>query len=89
VWAREQVVSNSKGNSTKKSINMQYGEATNRLNEIHEHNTLVAQEFDKLINAMASWNNCFTVKQSIELAGDLIKLKNKWENKFKNECNDN
>ena len=66
-----------------------HGKATNRLNELHENNTLVAEEFDKFINAMASWNNCFTVKQSIQLASDLIKLKEKWTNKFKNERNDN
>ena len=56
-----------------------YGEATNRLNEIHKHNALVAEEFDDFINAMASWNNCFTVKQSIQLANDLMKLKEKWD----------
>ena len=58
-----------------------YNPKTNRLNEVHESLPLAARQFDRMINSVASWANCYTVKMEIDLTKDLLRLKDKWESK--------
>ena len=51
----------------------------NRLNELNIHVPLVKQEFDRTINNIASWRLTYTTKMEIELAKDLMRLKEKWD----------
>ena len=53
----------------------------NRIKELHEHLPLAARQFDRMINSVASWANCYTVKMEIDLTKDLLRLKDKWESK--------
>ena len=53
----------------------------NRLNELNIHVPLVKQEFDRTINNIASWRLTYTTKMDIELAKDLMRLKEKWDKK--------
>ena len=52
----------------------------NRLNELNIHVPLVKQEFDRVINSIASWRLTYTTKMEAELAKDLTRL-NKKSNK--------
>ena len=60
---------------------MIYGKASNRLNELKTHVPSVKREFDSLINSIASWQNCYTLKMEDKLVKDLRKLSKKWNHK--------
>ena len=57
----------------------------NRIKELHEHLPLAARQFDGTINSIASWANCYTVRMEMDLTKDLLRLKEKWENKMLND----
>ena len=63
-----------------------YGKASNRLNELSSEVPLVKNQFDNLINSIASWRESYTVKMELKLAGDLQKLMEKWERKARKEA---
>ena len=63
-----------------------YGKASNRLNELSSEIPIVKEQFDNLINSIASWRESYTVKMELKLAGDLQKLMEKWERKAKKEA---
>ena len=60
---------------------MNYGKASNRLNELQESMPFAKVEFDRLINSIASWKNTYTLKMEVKLINDLYKLQKKWEQK--------
>tara|TARA_R100000479_G_scaffold81650_1_gene39583 strand:- start:105 stop:329 length:225 start_codon:yes stop_codon:yes gene_type:complete len=62
-------------------MKMIYGKASNRLNELETHVPYAKREFDSLINSIASWQNCYTLKMEDKLVKDLRKLSKKWEHK--------
>ena len=63
-----------------------YGKASNRLNELSSEVPLVKNQFDNLINSIASWRESYTVKMELKLAGDWQKLMEKWERKARKEA---
>ena len=53
-----------------------YGKASCRLNE-----PFAKEEFEVLINSIASWQNCYTLQMEEDLMSDLKKLQDKWTDK--------
>ena len=51
----------------------------NRLDELNISIPLVKREIDRTINNIASWRLTYTTKMEIELAKDLMRLKEKWD----------
>ncbi len=60
---------------------MNYGKASNRLNELQENMPFAKVEFDRLINSIASRKDTYTLKMEVKLINDLNKLQKKWEQK--------
>ena len=58
-----------------------YGKSTNRLNELKQAIPFAQKEFDRLINSIASWKSCYSLKMEDKLIKDLRKLNKKWEKK--------
>ena len=59
-------------------MQMNYGEASNRLNELKSELPHLKKRFDSLINSVASLRSCYTPEMERGLAEDLDKLELKW-----------
>ena len=68
-------------------IKLNYGKASNRLNELKQNIPFAKKEFDRFINSVASWQNTYTLRMEVKLMNDLNKLQKKWERKAILEAN--
>jgi hypothetical protein len=68
-------------------IKLNYGKASNRLNELKQNIPFAKKEFDRFINSVASWQNSYTLRMEVKLMNDLNKLQKKWERKAILEAN--